>query len=177
MWPETEERIAETMLIMSQRAADYDRKIDFGFRVHLVVRETESEARAAAARLISRLDLEKGQQIKRRSLDSQSAGVLRQDALRNQAGGDLYLEEHLWSGIGLARSGCGSALVGDPDQVLGKIQRYIDMGMRAFIFSGYPHHDECDLFAKYVLPRLPRCQLNERQKRLVDAPVTPLTTG
>jgi alkanesulfonate monooxygenase len=143
----------------------------------VIVRETESEARAAADRLISRLDLSKGLEIKRRSLDSQSAGVLRQDALRDQAGDSLYLEDHLWAGIGLARSGCASAIVGDPDQVLAKLNRYIDMGIRAFILSGYPHLDECRLFAQHVLPRLKRCRLNQVQGRLVEQPITPLTTA
>lgn len=176
MWPETEDRIAETMRGMAEKAAAYGRTIDFGFRAHVIVRDTEAEARAAADRLISKLDLEKGAEIKARSLDAQSAGVKRQDALRAQSK-DLYIEPHLWSGIGLARSGCASAIVGDPDQVLAKLNRYMDMGMRAFIFSGYPHLDECDLFAKHVLPRLPTCRLNEVQGRLVPDPVTPLTTA
>ena len=176
MWPETEERIAETIHVMSEKAALYRRSIDFGFRTHVIVRETEAEARAAADRLISKLDLAVGEEIKARSQDSKSFGVQRQDELR--AGSkDLYIEPPLWSGIGLARSGCGSAIVGDPDQVLAKLNRYMDMGIRAFILSGYPHLDECDLFAKYVLPRLPTCRLNEVQGRLVKNPTTPLTTA
>jgi alkanesulfonate monooxygenase len=176
MWPETEDRIAETMRVMSEKAAAYGRSIDFGFRSHVIVRETEAEARAAADRLISKLDPEKGQEIKNRSLDTQSAGVKRQDELRAQSK-DLYIEPHLWSGIGLARSGCASAIVGDPDQVSAKLNRYMDLGIRAFILSGYPHLDECDLFAKHVLPKLPTCRLNELQGRLVPNPVTPLTTA
>lgn len=176
MWPETEDRIAETMRVMSEKAAAYDRKIDFGFRSHVIVRETEAEARAAADRLISKLDAAKGAEIKARSQDSQSAGVKRQDELRAQSK-DLYIEDHLWSGIGLARSGCASAIVGDPDQVLAKLNRYMDMGMRAFVLSGYPHLEECDLFAKYVLPKLPTCRINELQNRRVPDPVTPLTTA
>lgn len=176
MWPETEDRIAETMRTMAEKAAAYGRNIDFGFRAHVIVRETEAEARAAADRLISKLDLEKGREIKNRSMDAQSAGVKRQDELRAQST-DLYIEPHLWSGIGLARSGCASAIVGDPDQVLAKLNRYMDMGMRSFILSGYPHLEECDLFAKYVLPKLPTCRLNEVQGRLVPDPVTPLTTA
>lgn len=176
MWPETEERIAETIRAMTEKAADHGRTIDFGFRTHVIVRETEAEARRAADRLISRLDRAKGREIKARSLDAQSAGVLRQDELRERSG-DLYLEPHLWSGIGLARSGCGSAIVGDPDQVLAKLNRYMDMGIRAFILSGYPHLDECDLFARHVLPRLPTCRLNVLQNRLIANPVTPLTTA
>jgi alkanesulfonate monooxygenase len=176
MWPETEDRIAATMQGMAEKAAAHGRTIDFGFRGHVIVRETEAEARAAADRLISRLTPEKGAEIKGRSQDSQSYGVQRQDELRAQAR-DLYIEDHLWSGIGLARSGCGSAIVGDPDQVLAKLNRYMDLGIRAFILSGYPHLDECDLFAKYVLPKLPTCRLNEVQKRRVADPVTPLTTA
>jgi alkanesulfonate monooxygenase len=176
MWPETEERIADTMRGVAERAAAHGRSIDFGFRSHVIVRETEAEARAAADRLLSRLDREKGEEIKRRSLDAASAGVLRQDAIR-AASGSLWIEPHLWSGIGLARSGCGSAIVGDPDQVLAKLERYMDMGIRAFILSGYPHLDECDLFARHVLPRLPTCRLNELQGRRVPDPATPLTTA
>lgn len=176
MWPETEDRIAETIRTMSEKAATYGRKIDFGFRTHVIVRETEAEARAAADRLISKLDLAKGQEIKNRSQDSKSFGVTRQDELRAQSK-DLYIEPHLWSGIGLARSGCGSAIVGDPDQVLAKLNRYMDMGIRAFVLSGYPHLEECDLFAKHVLPKLPTVRLNELQGRLVKDPVTPLTTA
>jgi alkanesulfonate monooxygenase len=176
MWPETEDRIAETMSGMAQKAASYGRTIDFGFRGHVIVRETEAEARAAADRLISKLDAAKGAEIKARSQDSQSAGVQRQDELRAQSK-DLYIEPHLWSGIGLARSGCASAIVGDPDQVLAKLNRYMDMGIRAFILSGYPHLDECDLFAQHVLPHLPSARLNDLQQRRVPAPVTPLTTA
>jgi alkanesulfonate monooxygenase len=176
MWPETEERIAETMRVMSEKAASYGRQIDFGFRGHVIVRETEAKARAAAERLISKLTAEKGAEIKARSQDSQSTGVKRQDELRAQST-DLYIEPHLWSGIGLARSGCASAIVGDPDQVLAKLNSYMDMGIRAFILSGYPHLDECDIFAQHVLPKLPTCRLNELQGRRVADPVTPLTTA
>jgi alkanesulfonate monooxygenase len=176
MWPETENQIADTMRAMSAKAALYGRTIDFGFRSHVIVRETEAEARAAADRLISKLNPTNGAEIKARSQDSTSYGVRRQDELRAKSK-DLYIEPHLWSGIGLARSGCGSAIVGDPDQVLAKLNHYMDMGIRAFILSGYPHLDECDLFARYVLPKLPNCRLNELQGRLVRNPTTPLTSA
>lgn len=175
MWPETEERLASTMQEMSTLAAGFGRKIDFGLRIHMIVRETEAEARAAAERLISKLDADKGEEIKNRSQDSKCEGVQRQDELRAGSEND-YIEDHVWSGVGRARSGCGSAIVGDPDQVYQKLQRYIDMGMRAFILSGYPHIDECELFAKYVLPRLDTTKLNIDQGRLpAETPETPLT--
>jgi len=68
--------------------------------------------------------------------------------------------------------------VGNPEQVLAKLQRYMDMGIRAFIFSGYPHKEESELFARLVLPHLKTCKLAEAQGRVsAETPVTPLTTA
>ena len=178
MWPETTTRLTETMRTMSALAANHQRLIDYGLRIHVIVRETENAARDAARKLVSKLDDTVGEQMKNRSQDSKSAGVLRQNELRAQADADGYIEDHIWSGIGRARSGCGSAIVGDPDQVYAKLQSYMDLGMRSFILSGYPHLEECGLFARYVLPRMKTCRLNEVQGRLPkDTPATPMTTG
>jgi alkanesulfonate monooxygenase len=178
MWPETEPRLAEMMTAVGAAAKKHTRTLDYGLRVHVIVRETESEARAYAQQLISRLDPETGKQIRNRSLDSQSYGVARQAEMRNQADDEGYVEPNLWTGIGRARSGCGGALVGNPDQIVAKLNRYIDMGIRSFILSGYPHQQECELFARHVLPRLKTGKLAEFQNRIPrETPATPLGTG
>jgi len=151
-WPETSEKMAETMQDMSARAWRHGRVIDFGLRIHVIVRETEREARDYARHIMSKVDGKLEATI-RQSRDFQYTGTRRQDELR-AATTDDYIEENVWSGIGRVRAGCGAAIVGDPDQVYNKIQKYLDMGMRSLILSGYPHLTECDLFAKYVLPRL-----------------------
>ncbi|MBB4099133.1 LLM class flavin-dependent oxidoreductase [Sphingomonas kyeonggiensis] len=153
MWPDTLPAVRETIADLRARAARESRSLRFGYRVHVVVRETEEEARAAADRLVSHLDAGTGARIRANSLDSSSAGVRRQAELREAAGGE-YVEDNLWTGIGRARSGCGAAIVGDPDQVLAKLQAYQAEGIEAFILSGYPHAAEADLFARHVLPRL-----------------------
>ena len=178
MWPETEENLHGLMTNMSEKAAAYGRTVDFGLRIHVIVRETESEAREAARQLMSKVDEEMGREIRERALDAKSYGVARQSAMRDQADNDGFVEDHLWTGIGRARSGCGGAIVGNPDQVLAKIQRYMNMGMRAFIFSGYPHIDECKLFARYVLPKIKTVSMPEVQGRKpVGEPSTPLAAG
>lgn len=178
MWPETEEKIAGLMQNMSEKAAGYGRTVDFGLRVHMIVRETEEEAKAYARRLMSHIDEEQGTEIRERALDAKSYGVARQAMMRDQADLDGFVEDHLWTGIGRARSGCGAAIVGNPDQVLAKIQRYMDMGIRAFIFSGYPHADECKLFARYVLSKLKTVSLpNELGRVPAQVPDTPLGMG
>ena len=154
MWPDKQEAVKEILADMTARATRHGRKLKFGYRVHVVVRETESEARVAADRLLSHLDAPAGDAIRAKSLDSQSVGVRRQAELREGASDDGYAEANLWTGIGRARSGCGAAIVGDPDQVLAKLQAYQAMGIDAFILSGYPHAAEADLFARHVLPRL-----------------------
>ena len=68
------------------------------------------------------------------------------------------------------------AIVGTPDQVLAKLHRYMDMGVRAFILSGYLLLEECKLFGKYVLPYLPNVKLSIDQGRTpLETPSTPLT--
>ncbi|MBB5686603.1 LLM class flavin-dependent oxidoreductase [Sphingobium boeckii] len=154
MWPDKEETVREIIADMTARAAKHGRTLKFGYRAHVVVRDTETEARTAAERLLSKLDAQTGAAIKAKSLDSTSVGVNAQVALRESASDDGYAEANLWTGIGRARSGCGAAVVGDPDQVLAKLERYRDMGIDAFILSGYPHAAEADLFARHVLPKI-----------------------
>lgn len=159
MWPDTMDGVRSVVADLSQRAATRKRQLKFGYRVHVVVRETELEARTAADLLLSRLDAAEGEAIRARSLDSQSVGVRRQAELRAAASTDGYIEENLWTGIGRARSGCGAAIVGDPDQVLRKLNAYRALGIEAFVLSGYPHLREADLFARYVLPKLDHAPL------------------
>ncbi len=154
MWPDTMDKVRETIADMTARAARYGRTLKFGYRVHVVVRDTEDEARAAADRLVSKLDDDIGRAIREKSLDAANYGVQRQAELRAAAHADGYVEENLWTGVGRARSGCGSAIVGDPDQVLKKLRAYQAEGIEAFILSGYPHAAEADLFARHVLPQL-----------------------
>ncbi|MDA7798851.1 LLM class flavin-dependent oxidoreductase [Flavobacteriaceae bacterium] len=178
MWPETEFKLKNLMDVMTLKAAKYNRVVKFGLRVHVIVRETEKEARNYADSLISKLDIKMGTDIRNRAQDSTSLGVARQSQLREEADEKYYVEPNLWTGIGLARSGCGAAIVGNPDQVVAKIEHYIEMGINSFIFSGYPHQKECELFAKLVLPRLKTVSLPEVFGRMPkNIPNSPLANG
>ncbi|MBD2705854.1 LLM class flavin-dependent oxidoreductase [Spirosoma sp. BT702] len=166
MWPETEELLYANMQDVSERAARYGRKVDFGLRIHVIVRETEAEARAWSRHIMSKFDPVRGAALKNASQSSWSLGVLRQNELREHADTEGYVEPLLWTDIGKTRSGAGGALVGSADQIVEKINRYVDMGMRAFIFSGYPLIEEAEWFARLVLPRLPNASLARLQGRI-----------
>ena len=178
MWPEPREQIAERMRAVHDRAQAYGRTLDYGLRVHVIVRDTEAEAREYADSLVSRLDDEYGALIRRRGLDSGSLGVAHQARARELADRFGYVEPNLWTGVGRARSGCGAALVGSADQVLSKLEDYRKMGIRAFIFSGYPHIDECISFGRLVMPELRTHALPEVYGRVpARTPDTPLGKG
>ncbi len=154
MWPDTMDKVRDNIADLTKRAAAHGRTLKFGYRAHVIVRETEEEARAYADRLLSKLDDEAGRAIREQSLDAKNFGVQRQQELRGAAGGDGFVEDNLWTGVGRARSGCGAAIVGNPDQVLAKLRAYQAEGIEAFILSGYPHAAECDLFSRHVLPHI-----------------------
>ncbi len=178
MWPEPKENIAERMKAVNARAEEYGRTLDYGLRVHMIVRDTEAEAKEYAEYLTAALDDEYGRLIRERAHDSGSLGVSHQARARELADKYGYVEPHLWTGVGRARSGCGAALVGSTDQVMSEIEAYRAMGIRAFIFSGYPHLDECKSFGQRVLPNLKTCSLPHAYGRVpATTPATPLGAG
>ena len=178
MWPETKEILAQRMKAVSSLAEQHNRTLDYGLRVHVIVRDTEQEAREYAEELVSKLDDGKGSSIRDRALDSTSLGVAHQAKNREIADGFGYIEPHLWTGVGRARSGCGAALIGSTDQILSELESYRKMGIRAFILSGYPHMDECVSFGSKIMGQLETCSLPHIYGRVPDTPpLTPLAAG
>ena len=159
MWPDLMPEVASIIDDMRDRAAQYGRSLRFGYRAHVIVRETEEEAHAAAAQLVEALDPAEGKRIRERSLDHSSEGVRRQAELRESSSDDGFVEDALWTGVGRARSGCGAAIVGSPEQVINKLRAYQSLGIEAFILSGYPHIEEAKHFARLVLPEIAHAPL------------------
>ena len=178
MWPETTDMLEQRMKDVNERAAAHGRTLDNGLRVHKIVRDTEQEAKEYADYIASKLDDEYGKLIRDRAHDSISLGVSHQARARELADKYGYTEPGLWTGVGRARSGCGAALVGSTDQIMTKIEAYQKMGIRAFIFSGYPHIDEAKHFGKRVMPELKTCSLPHEYGRVPSETLaTPLGTG
>ena len=178
MWPEPKQQIAERMRAVNAVAERYERSLDYGLRVHVIVRDTEQEAREYAQHLVSKLEDDAGRAIRERALDSTSLGVAHQAKNRDLADMEGFVEPHLWTGVGRARSGCGAAIVGSTDQVLSELESYQKMGIRAFILSGYPHIEECEHFGTRVMPQLNTCSLPQAYGRQPNTnPLTPLGAG
>jgi alkanesulfonate monooxygenase len=153
MWIETVASTRDLVADLRDRAAAHGRGLRFGLRTHVIVRDTEDEARASAAELVSELDPDLGRRLREAAHDHQSEGVRRQDALRAAADEDGFVEDALWTGIGVARSGVGAAITGSVEQVEAKLRDYAALGIESFILSGYPLDDEAERVARLLLPR------------------------
>ncbi|MFU9817848.1 FMNH2-dependent alkanesulfonate monooxygenase [Acinetobacter radioresistens] len=154
-WGEPPAAVEEKIQTMQAKSAAKERRLNYGIRLHVIVRETSAEAWAAADELIRYVDdatIAAAQQ-KFRQMDS--VGQRRMAELHNGDKSKLEVSPNLWAGVGLVRGGAGTALVGDPQTVADRIQEYADLGINTFIFSGYPHLEESIRFAELVFPLLP----------------------
>jgi len=154
-WGEPVHQVAEKLQRAQSRAAARGRKLSFGIRLHFIVRDTEDEAWAAAARLISRISdaqIENAQQRFLKEMDS--VGQRRMAELHGGRRDRLVVGPNLWAGVGLVRGGAGTALVGTPDQIAERIREYQAVGIDTIIGSGYPHLEEAYRVAELLFPKL-----------------------
>ena len=94
MWPEPKEQIAERMKAVNAVAERYNHTLDYSLRVHVIVRDTEAEAKEYADYIVSKLDDEHGRKIRERALDS-ILGRFASGKNRDIAGWLGYDEPHL----------------------------------------------------------------------------------
>ncbi|MBB3292740.1 alkanesulfonate monooxygenase [Mitsuaria sp. BK045] len=160
-WGEPPAAVAEKLGEVRQRAQAKGRRLEYGIRLHVIVRETEEEAWAAAGDLVKHLDEDviAAAQAKFAAMDSVGQrrmaelhqGRFNKDDIRS----GLEISPNLWAGVGLVRGGAGTALVGNPQQVADRLKEYAALGLEYFVLSGYPHLEEAYRFAELVFPLLP----------------------
>jgi len=154
-WGEPPAKVAEKINEVKKLAAQQGRTVRFGIRLHVIVRETDKEAWAAANDLIKYVDddlIASSQKIFSRF---DSVGQQRMSELHNGSKDQLEISPNLWAGVGLVRGGAGTALVGDPEMVAQRMKEYADLGIETFILSGYPHLEEAYRVSELLFPHLP----------------------
>jgi alkanesulfonate monooxygenase len=171
-WGEAPDAVEQKIAAVRAQAKAKGRELKFGIRLHVIVRETESQAWAAADELISRVDDATVARAQAAFSKMDSEGQRRMAALHGGKGrtrAELEIYPNLWAGVGLVRGGAGTALVGNPEQVAARMEQYAQLGIETFILSGYPHLEEAYRFAELVFPRLPG-QLQARIKGSLTGP-------
>lgn len=154
-WGEPPAAVAEKIARVRQAAALRGRKVRFGIRLHVIVRETKEEAWAAADSLIRHVDEETIAAAQKVFARFDSEGQKRMSVLNGGRRENLVISPNLWAGVGLVRGGAGTALVGDPGEVAARMNEYAELGIETFVLSGYPHLEEAYRMAELVFPLLP----------------------
>jgi len=155
-WGEPPQQVAEQIATVRRYAAEADRTVRFGIRLHIIVRETASEAWAAANDLIKHVDDSTIAASQAQFSSTQAVGQHRMQALHGGRRDKLEVSPNLWAGVGLVRGGAGTALVGDPATIVERMLEYVELGVESFIFSGYPHLEEAYRTAELLFPKLPK---------------------
>lgn len=165
-WGEPPAAVAAKIADVRERAKKYGRTLHFGVRLHVIVRETNEQAWAAAEELISHLDDDVIADAQNNYAKMDSEGQRRMAALHGGQRDKLEVSPNLWAGVGLVRGGAGTALVGDPQTVAKRLQEYADLGVDRFVLSGYPHLEEAFRFAELVFPLLGKQPVTVRDQVL-----------
>ncbi len=154
-WGEPPEEAAKKIEDVRKLAEKKGRRLRFGIRMHVIVRETEEEAWQAANDLIRHLDDQTIAEAQRIFDRFDSVGQQRMIRLHRGDRSKLEISPNLWAGIGLVRGGAGTALVGSPEIVAERMREYEALGIDTFILSGYPHLEEAYRVAELLFPHLP----------------------
>lgn len=149
-WGEPVAQVKAQIEDVKARAEKYGRTLEFGVRLHVVVRDTEQEAWKAAYHIISQVDADVREKMNKVFEETDSVAQKRMTEIARQ--GERF-DKYSWTGIGQIRKGAGTALVGTPEQIEEALQDYIDVGVTHFVLSGFPHVEEALRFGKDVLPK------------------------
>ncbi|MHC5611144.1 MAG: FMNH2-dependent alkanesulfonate monooxygenase [Nostoc sp.] len=169
-WGEPPAQVAEKIASVRRLAEVEGRTLRFGIRLHVIVRETESQAWDAANDLIRYVDDEAIAYAQKAYARMDSEGQRRMTQLHHGNREALEISPNLWAGVGLVRGGAGTALVGDAQTVAARMLEYAALGIESFILSGYPHLEEAYRVAELLFPHLPLENLPAVEKQHVLSP-------
>ncbi|HWE90532.1 MAG TPA: LLM class flavin-dependent oxidoreductase [Pseudonocardiaceae bacterium] len=155
-WGEPPAQVAEKIAAVRREAAAVGRSLRFGIRLHVISRDTSTEAWAQAKKLLAALDPTTIKSVQSGLSKSASEGQQRMLALHGGRTDNLEIYPNLWAGVGLVRGGAGTALVGSHAEVAERIEEYHALGIDEFVLSGHPHLEEAYWFGEGVLPILRR---------------------
>lgn len=155
-WGEPPGAVADKIDRVQRLAAGAGRTLEYGIRLHVITRDTAEEAWREAERMLERLPSDTVARIQAGLARSESEGQRRMLALHGGRRDSLEVHPNLWAGVGLARGGAGTALVGSHTEVADRIEEYHRLGVTEFILSGHPHLEEAYWFGEGGLPLLQR---------------------
>jgi len=164
--------LGEKFRRVGAEAAKLGRKLQFGTRLQIIVRETEEEAWAHAQYLVDRTSVEYARQCIQRQLPKgetiegyqpedpqvrRNLDVIRSGRLPQARDFEIY--PNIWTGPALHGFNvlgplAGTTLVGSAENVAARIREFEAQGTHAFILSGWPLVEEAYRVADLLFPLL-----------------------
>ncbi len=161
LWGEPPAMARERIDRMRALATSCGRSLRFGIRFHVIARPSDAEAWSVADSLLAAMSPDAIVAARADFETTASVGQRRMAELHRDRGTEggtdgLEIYPNVWAGIGLVRGGAGTALVGSYETVADRIADYHELGLDAFILSGYPHLEEAYHVGEGVMPVLRR---------------------
>src|ERR1700691_197158 len=153
-WGEPPEEVRGKFADVRRQAEARGRRVRFGLRAHIIVRDTEDEAWREGDRLIAHLTDEQIAKAQAGLAGSDSVGQQRMTRLHDGNRDSLRIGRNLWAGVGLVRGGAGTAFVGSAENIAQAMSEYQDAGVEIFILSGSPHLEEAYRTAELLFPAI-----------------------
>jgi alkanesulfonate monooxygenase len=152
MWANTPDKIGETIKEMQEKAKKFNKQLRFGIRLHIIIKDSIDLAWKEADYLLSNIPKSHQELAIERILKEQA--VAQRNIFKNHLGQHdrLEISPNLWAGVGLARGGALTALVGDKEIIIERINEYRKLGIDVIIASGTPHLDESYNIAHHLFP-------------------------
>jgi alkanesulfonate monooxygenase len=155
VYGDTPQAVSERLGRVARRAEELGRRLAYGIRLYVIVRNSDEEAWAEAGRLLATMDPAVIASIQEAFAGTDSQVQRDQLALHGgripEDARELEFAPALWSGFGLVRPGAATAIVGSPDTVLARLRDVQAVGIGTFILSGVPLLEEAFRFAETVL--------------------------
>lgn len=121
----------------------------------MIVREGEEQAWRGADDLIKYVDDDVIARQNAYYAGMGSVGQARMSSLHGGRRDRPRIGPNLWAGVGLVRGGCGTSLVGSPENIVKQLRPYEELGVDTLISSGHPHLEEAYRTAELLFPALP----------------------
>lgn len=158
-WAEPLDRHAAHLREFRKHADRAKRKVETAMTVHVVIRDTETQAWAEVDNMLKYASQEAIDNLQRVLASGQSVGQQRASSLHEGKlpthARELEIAPNVWAGYGLLRIGSSLTFVGTARQVADRLIEYHDAGVDKFIISHHPLPEEALRVADELLPLLP----------------------
>ena len=155
MWPDTMDKVADILDDMRARASP-SAAIEIRLSRACDCARNRSASRDAADQLVSKLDDKPARKfaIARSTAPLMGCAGRLKCAMPPMPPARAIMSRIIYGRVLAGRAPVAGRRLSATRSSAAKLNAYRALGIDAFILSGYPHRDECDLFGRYVLPRL-----------------------